>query len=169
MIATINRVVPEASRLADSTLTTVFNKFWPDLKEQVEAIPSLGDENAVPVRSKDSKLDEILGLLRYQNSQQQRRNQNLIRLIDDDNYAFPIAEMARRNLSVGDAFSTNLGTTIIITPQIIDALIAYREASNSLTHSLARNTSSSAASTSASGTTTASGVAHINLEGRTGE
>jgi len=65
VVTTMNDKLADA-RLDPAVLKTVFEKFWPDLEEKIEAVIAAKRETKAPPKGRDDRelLEEMLGLLR---------------------------------------------------------------------------------------------------------
>jgi hypothetical protein len=61
LLTTINNAAPKEAALTDKALDLAFDKWWPDLEEKVDAIPSAAQPpTSEPLRSRDNLLEEAV-------------------------------------------------------------------------------------------------------------
>ena len=73
LINDINNCLEEEKRLPEKTIQTVFNKWWPDLEKELNNINTEVSKPDQPIRGDREILEEILQLIRRQETEKVRR------------------------------------------------------------------------------------------------
>lgn len=83
LIITINSQLEknDGPSLDESTLTTVFEKFWPDLETELKGILSSGTKQEAPKRNEKAMIEEILETVRNIERNQERVKQQKVEQI----------------------------------------------------------------------------------------